>query len=307
MLVRESCGWWVLVVILAACVPPVGARDWIFRIVDDEFAIQNDSSTASLNDAGVAVFDRGFYSDEGVIYLYDGAITQVLVDTSGQFRRVWDPVVNDSGLVAFCSRLDDYMFDAIYSTVDGATFTPIVHPDDPVRFVAGLSITSDGAVAFWAGLDDYDTVGIYVADGVDIVTIADNTGPLTFSGYPDVRFTTINDARRVAFWAEFDDGGEGIFVGDGATLETIATTGDVFDRFVGSPVIDAAGQVYFCGELGPGERAIYRWDGDELVVVIEPGEPWGGLGYGQPWVNRDYSPSSCYFPIPEPFRCVEQG
>ena len=313
MLVRQFFGWWVLVVVLLASVPTVGARDWIFRIVKDEFAIHNDDCTASLNDAGVVVFDRGYYGDEDVIYRYDGAAAQVLVDASGQFRRLWNPLVNDDGLVAFCARLDDYMYDAVYATADGVTFAPIVHPDDPVRNVAGLSISNDGAAAFWAQLDDYYTMGIYVTDGVDIITIAENAGPLALWGYYG-RFTTINDERRVAFWAEFDEGGAGIFVGDGTTLETIATTGDLFDQFHGSPVIDAAGQVYFLAELTTSEKAIYRWDGEELVAVIEPGGPWGDLGYGQPWANDEgrvlFETGSTWAlyvgPEPDAFRVIGQ-
>jgi hypothetical protein len=55
------CG---LVVTLIACVPSVGARDWVFRIIDGQFDIENDQRTASINDAGVTVFDAGPWADQ---------------------------------------------------------------------------------------------------------------------------------------------------------------------------------------------------------------------------------------------------
>lgn len=80
------------------------------------------------------------------------------------------------------------------------------------------------------------------------INIVDNTGPLGVFGTPK-----INNAGTVAFRAEIDTGGEGIFTGNGSELTTIAdTSGSFSDLDNDGMSINAVGTVAFHASLDSG-------------------------------------------------------
>jgi len=71
-------------------------------------------------------------------------------------------------------------------------------------------------VGFGTTLDS-GAYAYYCSDGTPFVTIADNTGPLSFGNSPPLESGTvaINDAGRVAFVSHRDAGRSRVFTGNG--------------------------------------------------------------------------------------------
>jgi hypothetical protein len=110
------------------------------------------------------------------------------------------------------------------------------------------------------------------------VTIADNTGPLdSFIGTP-----SINEDGVVAFWADHDNPGEGIYAGDGGELVTIAKTSmndlhDI-DRHAS---INASGAVAFRAGFDnayPADVGILVGNGDRLTTIVDDERSWVFFG-----------------------------
>jgi len=101
--------------------------------------------------------------------------------------------------------------------------------------------------------------------------IADPSGSLRGFG---ITAPAINASGTVAFRASLDGGGEGIFIGDGSELTTIADTNgrlrNPFSQFGFSPDIDDTGKVAFESFLRSGVSGIFVGDGDTPVDPLTP-------------------------------------
>ncbi len=86
--------------------------------------------------------------------------------------------------------------------------------------------------------------------------IADTSGP--FSGFFE---PSINAGGTVAFRANLDAGGQGIFTGSGGPVTTIADTSGPFLLFDPLPSINAAGTVTFVAALPGGGQGIFTGSG----------------------------------------------
>jgi hypothetical protein len=125
------------------------------------------------------------------------------------------------------------------------TFTNIVDDTGPFGGIGfgPPKLNNAGGISFQASLDGGGS-GIYRSDGVDITTIADNTGPYSFFR----RFTDINDAGQVAFAAHSSPSGlVAIFRGGDLTITKIAEESGsfTFENFYTRPRINNIGQVTF--------------------------------------------------------------
>ncbi len=81
----------------------------------------------------------------------------------------------------------------------------------------------------------------------------------------------INESGVVAFRADFDAGGRGIFTGDGTGAVTpVADTSGGYDDF-STPTINASGDVAFVGILDSGGSGVYRIDGGGTQTIAESG------------------------------------
>jgi len=111
--------------------------------------------------------------------------------------------------------------------------------------------------------------------------IATSAGALAGPGGPP----TINKNGKVALWASLDDGGAGIFVGDGGALTTIAQTGSAFaDIYPQSPSINKSGQVAFIADLAGGGRAIVTGKDGAATPLYDPTGPFTTF-YGDAWIS----------------------
>lgn len=109
-------------------------------------------------------------------------------------------------------------------------------------------------------------LGFEARGGSTIVKIADTSG--NFSGFAFA--PSINNSGRVAFLASLDGGGSGVFTGNGSAVQTIATTGAVFDQFFGvQPAINDSGRVAFlASQVAPASvTGIFVGTGGAAIAV----------------------------------------
>jgi hypothetical protein len=101
-----------------------------------------------------------------------------------------------------------------------------------------------------------------------VTTIADTSGLfLAFFTHP-----SINDAGAVAFTAHLRTGGDGIFIGDGTRVVTVADTSGPMRGFT-SPSLNRAGEVAFDALLNSGQEGIFTGPDPQADKVIATGDP----------------------------------
>jgi hypothetical protein len=179
------------------------------------------SGMDSINASGTVVF-VGTRGGVRGLYLGDGTTTRLLLAEreDGTFHGFENPVINDSGDVAFLAWLQvqtnprvSYQGIFLYTggtvrtlTLGSSTYTP-----------RGLfDLNNNGQIAFLA-YDNADgsSQGLFVTDGTTRTTIAHSDANVRFFGRP-----TINDSGTVAF-AGITAAGAGVFTGNGGPLTTI--------------------------------------------------------------------------------------
>lgn len=197
-----------------------------------------------LNDTGDGVFE-GFKSTNGlpedILDFQKQVGTVPLEEVSAATDLTFQPAINNRDQVSFATVELDDAFQVQYSSVvryDSFTgnYTTIADTSDFATL--GLTDINDrGEVAFYATRSDGSS-GIYRGDGEILVEIASSNdefsnfqpnyaglaygrgdGPFGITTYP-----SLNKNDEVAFSANLDAGGFGVFVGDGYQLETIVNT-----------------------------------------------------------------------------------
>jgi len=98
--------------------------------------------------------------------------------------------------------------------------------------------------------------------------LIDSSGP--FSRF---RGTAINDSNTVAFLADLDAGGSGIFTSSGGAITTVADTSGPFSSFeVESTAINDSGTVAFLANLDAGGAGIFTGLDSVVDQVIATGD-----------------------------------
>ena len=198
--------------------------------------------------------------------------------------RFSDAALDDRGRVAFVGA------SAVLFKAGGAALRHVLAagergPDG--RLVADLGAPAVGGAGVVARL-------LFADGGAGIYRLRDTRlEPLVVAGAPapgGLRFaafgasvTVSGDGRRVAFSALLDDGSRGIFVTDGATLATAASTGEVSPgggtfqqlRALG---VTSAGRVGFRAVVSSGPDGLFLWDGTAIaaVAIVGDASPIGG-------------------------------
>lgn len=195
------------------------------------------------------------------------SFTSVINETSPlNFFTV--PAFNNAGAVAF-RGIDDANNRGIYAVNAGSpSFTTIADNTGQFSDFSVPAINDGGTVAFGANLRAGGQ-GIYTGIGGSLTTIADTSGP--FSGFGNISgqlFLGINTSGTVAFYAELDGGGNGIFSYNGGVITTIADTSGPFSNIGLGPVINANGTIAFTAELDSGDQGIFTSDGTTTTTVL---------------------------------------
>jgi hypothetical protein len=177
--------------------------------------------------------------------------THFLSSTSkfSEFSSLSRPSINDRGDIAFEASLDGEgpgIFVTDRSAADG--FTTIAAPDPNVN-VGWPTFNDAGTVAFQRLFNDSPNQELVMGDGGPLTVIADVTGPYaSFGQIYGITPPALNDRGDVAFFAELDAGGNGIFTGNDPVADRVIGTGDTLD---GSTVVERAGflpGLRFCDE-----------------------------------------------------------
>ena len=234
-------------------------------------------SDCSLNDSGFTVFELGFASPDG-LYYYDAASGgSGLLTTRPIGTSAWTAAeVNAAGQVAFRAS---FTGDHAWVSYDGETTPPFhaleqaLEPTSPYWYLYTPSFNDARLIAGKTSLaanHDADQIIRCTAAGACTVLVqdvdADPTSPFSSFG----NSVSLTNDGRVAFTAGLVAGGDGVFLTDGVTITTIATTAlpevSAIDFF--APSANERGQVAFRAFDGAGLRAIFVGDGSELVRVI---------------------------------------
>ena len=228
-----------------------------------------------VNAAGSVAFTatpRG--GGQSSIYTGDGhSINEVAHGDSS----LYDPAINDSGVVAFAGRLSPGEMGVFRKSGTGPLETIFQSPGLTVP-ANSLSINSAGKVAFAATLQDGREC-IFVGGNGPVEMIAENRG-----AYKHVQRPSINADGAVAFQAELAEGGSEICIARGGVTRWISRGVDGADY----PAINAAGRVAFRGSSG-----IYTSDGGPLTTIAHTGKAYQGFE-----MLSDPRPNGNYFTGP---------
>ena len=212
----------------------------------------------SINNSGQVAFtaelDEGFGFDEGLFSGTGGkrgVTTHYLTSTSEFDGSDSRPSINDSGNIAFVESVD--FARGIFVGREGE-FTTVVEPDpsDPsVGFEAPILNNAGTVACKKTSFDEtaqqsVEEIVKIDADGTSTV-VADTRGEFASFGF---RPPSLNNNSDVAFLADLDSGGSGVFVGPDPINDRVISTGDALD---GSTVRN----ITFCEEglSDPGELA----------------------------------------------------
>jgi hypothetical protein len=200
----------------------------------------NNSSTVAFK-AETKTIDTFDFADG----LFSGSkqlTTHYLSSTSqfSEFSTLSRPSVNNLGAIAFEERVDPDSIPGVFVTA-GGDFTTIAAPDPNVN--PGWPTLNDaGTVAFHRIFNDRAGEELVSGNGGPLTVIADTAGPFaSFGFFFGLQPPALNNHGDVAFLADLDAGGSGIFVGPDAVADKVIATGDMLD---GSPVAE----LRFCDE-----------------------------------------------------------
>lgn len=202
----------------------------------------NNSGTVAFK-AQLDTFDE-FSNDQGLFSGRGGKgsalATHYLSSTSkfSEFSSLSRPAINNLGRIAFEASVDNegpgvFVTDA--TSADG--FTTISAPDPNVN--AGWPSFNDaGTVAFQRLFNDRPDQELVTGNGGPLTVVADVNGPFeSFGQIFGITPPALNAAGDVAFFANLDAGGNGVFTGDDPVADRVIGTGDKLDR---STVVERA-------------------------------------------------------------------
>jgi hypothetical protein len=163
-------------------------------------------------------------------------------------------------------------------------------------------LNSKGEVAHIALLSGAPAEGILTYNQTGGTVLALSGTPAPGGGlYHDFQDLQLNDSGQVAFLATLNDGSlsEGVFLNDGATttvvarLNTVAPGGTAYNGEMGTPQLNALGQIAFQAGLAGGQSTsgIFRYDGNmgRAIALAETPAPAGGsyVSFSTPELNAN--------------------
>lgn len=234
-------------------------------------------SDCSVNDDGLVVFPLTFASPDG-LYFYDDANGGSGLLTNGPpGSSAWTGAeVNASGQAGFRANLAGSY---AWVSYDGELFPPYhalddgILPSSPYWYLYTPSFNDQRLIAGKTSLAaDHSHDQIILCDtGAACSVLAEDVDADPGSPYESFsNSVSLTNDNRVAFNAALVGGGDGVFLTDGATTTTIATTDmaeiSAIDAF--PPSANDRGQVVFRAFDAAGLMAIFVGDGNGLTRVV---------------------------------------
>jgi hypothetical protein len=196
----------------------------------------------TVNNDGVVAFKADldtfdtFDNDNGLFSGRDGKraniTTHYLSSTSqfSEFSTLSRPSINNLGNIAFEESVDSGT-SGIFVT-DGSSFKTIAAPDPNVN-VGRPNLNDSGTVVFHRFFNDRAGEELVSGNGGPLTVIADTSGPFqSFGFFFGFTAPALNNNGDVAFLADLDSGGSGIFVGPDPVGDRVIGTGDTLDGSV---------------------------------------------------------------------------
>lgn len=254
--------------------------------VSEDRLFREKLASPSINNSGTVIYTAN-NNREGGIRTSDGSLNS----GAGTFTFFDGPVINDAGQTAY--RITGIIpFDVL--AIPEGSFTTYNSP-----FSGPLSnpvLNNAGTVAFFGYNSTQNVQGIFTTNnGTDFTTVVDKSGPFSsFNSFHNTSFA-INDRGTVAFLADLDEGGRGIFTGSNPLTDKAIGIGDML---FGSAVqelgffregLNNSGQLAFFASLADGTSGIFRADPDSgmesgpksaTTSVPEPASEIGLLMFG---------------------------
>jgi hypothetical protein len=258
-------------------------------------------STPSINSAGQVVFAGFATSNAGLFLFSQGKITLLVADgaisTTGDVVFPTQPVINDSGVVAFVNNgIPGFpLFGQGIFQFSGGTITKIAAIGDVAPGQGTFTgfdppaMNSSGQLVFHASLQEtlsnpfVPTNGLFLASGNSLSKIIDSgdTFPDRSTFFDVIGSPSINDAGQVAF-AGFVDGfvsDEGVYLFSGGTLTVVipafsaGPNGIIFQQIVNA-AINNGGQIAFessilgscCG------NGVFLLSNNSISQIMLPGQ-----------------------------------
>jgi hypothetical protein len=175
-------------------------------------------------------FDQGLFSGVGG---KGSSLTTYYLASNSQFSEFGPlsrPSINDLGRIGFQESVDTG--GAGIFVAQGGGFTTIAAPDPNVN-VSRPNLNDAGTAAFHRFFNDRAGEEMVTGDGGPLTVIADTNGPFqSFGFFLDFVPPALNDNGDVAFLADLDAGGSGIFTGPDPAADKVIQTGDTLDGAV---------------------------------------------------------------------------
>jgi sulfur carrier protein ThiS len=220
------------------------------------------------------------------VQLYEPAGSRPIFESGPGPTRLQQPEINARGDVAFgvhYGRIGEVYRSGLVRWSDGTSVT-MVDETEGFEQVYGEALSEESHVSFLGSPDTGLDWTFYRTDGTTLTPIG---GPF---GQGGAGYTAINDFGDVAFWTRLDGGDEGIFVGDGGPLTTVAIADPTtpFYEFGSQIDINNQGRVAFAARLWDGIFGIYAGADPANDTVIQIGDLLFGqrvTGLGRPHLN----------------------
>jgi hypothetical protein len=194
----------------------------------------------TLNNSGVVAFKAEldnidtFDFENGLFSGQDGKraniTTHYLSSTSqfSEFGTLSRPSINELGDIAFEDPVDGESASGIFVT-EGDGFKTIAAAD-PNIIVDRPNLNDSGTVAFHRFFNDRAGEELVTGNGGPLTVVADTSGPFqSFGFFFGFTAPALNNNGDVAFFADLDSGGSGIFVGPDPVADRVIGTGDTLD------------------------------------------------------------------------------
>jgi len=233
-----------------------------------------------LNNAGIAVFEQGFSSQDG-LYLYASGTEMTTFATNQPLGAdSWTaPCINEAGELGYRARFTN---GRVYASFDGTALIHAVEvgldPGSTISFLFTPSFNGNRQIAGKVrlggagqlGEERPDQIRIFESNGSFkvIAEDADSDAGSPYAGFDNS--VSLTDGEWVAFIATLTTGGRGVFLSDGDETRTIAleSQGEVgFVEFF-APSANEHLLVAFRARDQAGQDTIFVGDGTDLVRVV---------------------------------------
>ena len=222
-----------------------------------------DAIGVSINNSGDVAFKLTHSVATGGVSVGDGIALHEYVSSSDGFSSIgYDPVINDSGVVAFFAQTKGTIDTGIY-IADGNNIDPVV-TSDQWTFDNNTTINNRGEVAF-IGTSPTGEYGLYRYDSSGVSLMVDDAGAFAHFGdtVSDYGSTfSLNNSGDLAFFAELDQGVRGIFLGSDLSEDTVVLAGDTIqghtinELILGPDGFNDKGQIAFLALTSEGQAII---------------------------------------------------